>query len=127
MNTSAHVPVTPLTTHDTTRIDDTRIGAVRPLITPALLDNLRAHKDPRVRWIIQSRGARVHFLPPYSYDYNPIESAWALLKKRIRAFAPRTVGALRQVARAARHVVQPHHCRQWFQHCGYANSSTIRG
>ena len=28
----------PLTTHDTTRIDDTRIGAVRPLITPALLD-----------------------------------------------------------------------------------------
>src|SRR3990167_7151398 len=27
-----------LTTHDTTRIDDTRIGAVRPLITPALLE-----------------------------------------------------------------------------------------
>ena len=28
----------PLATHDTTRIDDTRIGAVRPLITPALLE-----------------------------------------------------------------------------------------
>ena len=28
----------PLTTHDSTRIDDTRIGAVRPLITPALLE-----------------------------------------------------------------------------------------
>ena len=27
-----------LTTHDTTRIDDLRIGAVRPLITPALLE-----------------------------------------------------------------------------------------
>ena len=27
-----------LTTHDSTRIDDTRIGAVRPLITPALLE-----------------------------------------------------------------------------------------
>ncbi|MGI9216274.1 MAG: 3-deoxy-7-phosphoheptulonate synthase [Hydrogenophaga sp.] len=27
----------PLSTHDTTRIDDLRIGAVRPLITPALL------------------------------------------------------------------------------------------
>lgn len=92
-----------------------------------VLDNLRAHKDPRVRWIIQARGARVHFLPPYSYDYNPIESAWALLKKRIRAFAPRTAVALRQVARAARHVVKPHHCQQWFAHCGYANSSTIRG
>jgi len=30
-------PATALSTHDTTRIDDTRIGAVRPLITPALL------------------------------------------------------------------------------------------
>ncbi len=28
----------PLTTHDSTRIDDTRISAVRPLITPALLE-----------------------------------------------------------------------------------------
>ena len=27
-----------LSTHDTTRIDDTRISAVRPLITPALLE-----------------------------------------------------------------------------------------
>ena len=33
----------PLTTIDTTRIDDTRIGAVRPLITPSLLEEkLRA-------------------------------------------------------------------------------------
>ena len=35
MTPHAHTPV--LSTHDTTRIDDTRIGAVRPLITPALL------------------------------------------------------------------------------------------
>ena len=34
--TSSTTPL--LTTHDTTRIDDTRIGAVRPLITPALLE-----------------------------------------------------------------------------------------
>ncbi len=36
MNIHVH-PATPLSTHDTTRIDDTRIRAVRPLITPALL------------------------------------------------------------------------------------------
>jgi 3-deoxy-7-phosphoheptulonate synthase len=30
--------VTTISTHDTTRTDDTRIGAVRPLITPALLE-----------------------------------------------------------------------------------------
>ena len=32
-----HTPHAVLSTHDTTRIDDLRIGAVRPLITPALL------------------------------------------------------------------------------------------
>ena len=36
---STHTPaaLSALSTQDTTRIDDTRIGAVRPLITPALL------------------------------------------------------------------------------------------
>ncbi|NTV87129.1 MAG: 3-deoxy-7-phosphoheptulonate synthase [Burkholderiaceae bacterium] len=38
MNTVVHAANAALTTHDTTRIDDTRIGAVRPLITPALLE-----------------------------------------------------------------------------------------
>ncbi|HRL68178.1 MAG TPA: 3-deoxy-7-phosphoheptulonate synthase, partial [Ottowia sp.] len=32
-------------THDTTRIDDTRIGAVRPLITPALLQEWQPAPD----------------------------------------------------------------------------------
>src|SRR5215208_2335139 len=41
-----HTPAAvPLSTHDTTRIDDTRIRAVRPLITPALLQEwLPAHE-----------------------------------------------------------------------------------
>ena len=38
--THAHRSATPISTHDTTRIDDTRIKAVRPLITPALLQEL---------------------------------------------------------------------------------------
>ena len=37
MNTHIPTVVAPLSTQDATRIDDTRIGAVRPLITPALL------------------------------------------------------------------------------------------
>jgi transposase len=92
-----------------------------------LLDNLPAHRTPRARRLIEARGATLRFLPPYSYDFNPIEAAWGLLKKRIRSFAPRTPRELRRVARAARHVVRPHHCRQWFAHAGYVNSSTIRG
>ena len=88
-----------------------------------VLDNLPAHKAPAVREIVRARGATVKFLPPYSHDFNPIESAWALVKKDIKLFAPRTAYALRRVARAARHVVSAHHCRQFFAHAGYVNST----
>jgi transposase len=91
-----------------------------------LLDNLNAHKSATVRQLIEARGATLRFLPPYSHDLNPIEPAWGLIKKRIRKHAPRTAGALRRAARAARHVVRPHHCRQWFRHAGHVNSSAYR-
>ena len=67
-----------------------------------VLDNLAAHKARRVRTLIEAAGATVRFLPPYSHDFNPIESAWALIKKRIRAVAPRTGRTLRCTAQRAR-------------------------
>lgn len=91
-----------------------------------LLDNLQAHKAPEVRFFIEARGATVRPLPPYSHDFNPIEPAWSLVKKHIRAYAPRTGPALRCVARAARHVVTPYHCRQYFAHAGYGHASGNR-
>jgi transposase len=91
-----------------------------------LLDNLKAHHAPAVRRLIERRGATLRYLPPYSHDFNPIEPAWALVKQRIRAYAPRSAAALRRVARAARYVVRSLHCRQWFAHAGYVNSSTFR-
>ena len=50
--TTAH-----LTTHDTTRIDDTRIGAVRPLITPALLEEKLPVSDAAEALVESSRAA----------------------------------------------------------------------
>jgi transposase len=65
------------------------VGQLRPGDV-VLLDNLAPHKARRVRDLIEAAGATLRFLPPYSHDYNPIEAAWALIKKRIRAVAPRT-------------------------------------
>lgn len=55
---------------------------VRRVLVPRLwpgaivvLDNLAAHKQAGVRTAIERVGARVTFLPPYSHDFNPIESA----------------------------------------------------
>ena len=47
----------PLTTHDTTRIDDVRIGAVRPLITPALLEEKLPVSDTAQALVENSRAA----------------------------------------------------------------------
>ena len=50
-------PATPLSTRDTTRIDDTRIGAVRPLITPALLQEWLPVPEAALSLVEQSRAA----------------------------------------------------------------------
>jgi 3-deoxy-7-phosphoheptulonate synthase len=57
MNTHAHTPVEPLSTHDTTRVDDTRIRAVRPLITPALLGEWLPASDEALALVEASRAA----------------------------------------------------------------------
>jgi transposase len=102
------------------------VAWVRRRLVPRLLagdivvmDNLAAHKARAVRELVEAAGAEVKYLPPYSYDFNPIESGWALIKKRIRAVAPRTADHLRCTAQRARRVVQPRHCRAWFAHAGY--------
>jgi transposase len=96
--------------------------ALVPRLRPrdvVVLDNLAAHKAPAVRTLIEAAGAEVQYLPPYSYDFNPIEAGWGLIKKRVRAVAPRTAAVLRRVAQRARRVIRPHHCHQWFAHAGY--------
>jgi transposase len=84
-----------------------------------VLDNLAPHKARQVRDLIEGAGATLRFLPPYSYDFNPIEAAWALMKRRIRAVAPRTGTMLRVTAQRAGRVVRPRHCQNWFAHAGY--------
>ena len=56
MNTHART-VSPLSTQDTTRIDDLRIGAVRPLITPALLQEWLPAPDSAQALVASSRAA----------------------------------------------------------------------
>ena len=84
-----------------------------------VMDNLRAHHDPRVASRCRARGVRLLYLPPYSPDLNPIEAGWALQKQHLRQYAPRAPDNLRRVARRARYRITPHHCHQWFAHAGY--------
>ncbi len=59
-----------------------------------VMDNLPAHKGPRVEELINAAGAELRYLPPYSPDMNPIEKAFSKLKAHLRKIAERTVAGL---------------------------------
>lgn len=46
-----------------------------------VMDNLSSHKGSGVRELIEERGCKLMYLPPYSPDLNPIEEAFAKLSR----------------------------------------------
>ncbi len=58
-----------------------------------VLDNLSAHKRPRVQALIAARGCPVWFLPAYSPDLSPIEEAFSKLKAVLGRAEARTRAA----------------------------------
>jgi len=58
------------------------------------MDNLGSHKVAGVREAIQTQGATLWYLQPYSPDLNPIEQAFAKLKALLRKAAKRSVETL---------------------------------
>ena len=64
-----------------------------PTLSPGdtvVMDNLPCHKVAGVRETIESVGAKLVYLPPYSPDLNPIEQAFAKLKAMLRKSAHAT-------------------------------------
>lgn len=59
-----------------------------------IMDNLSSHKRAAVKTMIEAKGARLAFLPPYSPDFNPIEMAFAKRKALLRKAAEPTVDGL---------------------------------
>lgn len=104
---------------------------VTEVLAPALrpgqvvvMDNLQPHKTAGVREAIESAGAALLYLPPYSPDFNPIENAWSKVKSILRSLAQRTVDALREAISKALEMVTPQDCVGYFRHCGYTLHAT---
>lgn len=49
------------------------------------MDNLPVHYAGKVKALIESVGAQVKFLPPYSPDLSPIELCWSKIKEILRS------------------------------------------
>ena len=88
-----------------------------------VLDNLPAHKSPKIDELIESVGARVMRLPPYSPDYNPIEMAISKAKSILRRLARRTVDALLPAIAEAMDSITAADAINFIRHCGYAATS----
>ena len=84
-----------------------------------IMDNLSSHKNAGVREAIESVGASLLYLPPYSPDFNPIELAFAKFKWLLRSAAERTVDALWNACGKFLDQFTETECRNYFQHCGY--------
>jgi transposase len=84
-----------------------------------ILDNLSAHKVSGIRERIESCGARLIYLPPYSPDLNPIEKAWSKFKQFLRSAKARTAEALDQAITEALQTITADNAAAWFRHCGY--------
>jgi transposase len=53
-----------------------------------IMDNAPWHLGEDIKTLIESTGAKLLKLPPYSPDLNPIEHAWANLKQAIKTHQP---------------------------------------
>jgi len=93
-----------------------------PLLRPGqvlVLDNLSVHKSPKVDALVESAGAKVVRLPPYSPDYNPIEMAISKIKALLRKEAKREVKTLADAIDAALKAVTGEDAASFVRHCGY--------
>ena len=92
-----------------------------PTLVPGdvvVLDNLPAHKVAGLAELVEARGARLLYLPPYSPDFNPIELAFGKLKIWLRTAQARTREALESVIQAATDWITERDAKNWFDHCG---------
>jgi len=85
-----------------------------------VMNNLGAHKGERVRELIEGRGCKLLYLPPYSSpDFNPIEEAFSKIKGFLRQIGARTREALVEAIGKALDTVTAKDACDFFVHCGY--------
>jgi len=91
-----------------------------------VMDNLSSHKVAGVKEAIESVGAKVIYLPPYSPDFNPIEMVFSKLKTLIRKAKMRTVETLWNKLGELCDLFTPEECKNYFKHAGYTKNTRVQ-
>lgn len=85
-----------------------------------VMDNVPSHKVEGVQEAIEAAGASLRYLPPYSPDLNPIQTAYSAFKTFLRKCAERTEDALCRRAGQFVRRLRADTCANFFAHAGYA-------
>lgn len=84
-----------------------------------VLDNASIHKGGKIAKLVADAGCRLMYLPPYSPDFNPIELAWAYVKRLIRRIGPREDASRESALASALASIPDTLASACFRHCGY--------
>ena len=84
-----------------------------------VMDNMRSHHVKAVREILEAKGMKVLYLPPYSPDLNPIEKMWSKMKAILRCWKIRSLDLLPDAILKALSCVSPLDCSHWFAASDY--------
>jgi transposase len=83
-----------------------------------VMDNARSHHGGEIDEIVEAAGCSILYLPPYSPDFNPIELAWAWIKRFVRRIAPRDVTARLAAIQSAIESLPAEFGESWFRKAG---------
>ena len=84
-----------------------------------VMDNMRSHHVKAVREILEGKGMKALYLPPYSPDLNPIEKMWSKMKAILRGWKIRSLELLPDTIRKELAYVSPLDCSHWFVASAY--------
>ena len=104
------------------RFRDDVASVLVPALRPGdvvVMDNLPCHKGATVRAAVEAAGCELRFLPPYSPDLNPIEWAFAGVKRLLRSDGHRAVPTLVTFLGSVATAFGREECAAYIRHCGY--------
>jgi transposase len=87
-----------------------------------VMDNLSSHKIEGIKELIEEKGARIEYLPPYSPDFNPIEMMWSVIKAFVRLYCTRGLTALEKLVDIGLYLIESSAFSHWFAKCCYCDS-----
>lgn len=86
-----------------------------------VMDNVSFHKSETVKHLIESKGAKIIYSPPYSPELNPIEEMWSKIKNSLRKLSARTKDKFEKAIKKSLLTITKSDLFGWFKHSGYFN------